>query len=268
MFMETVQIRDLSVSKVILGGNPFSGFSHQGPQRDLEMRRYYTVARIKQTLRHAERMGVNTHISRADPHVTRYLLEYWDEGGQIQWIAQTCPELGSIERGIETAIAGKAKACCIHGGAMDSLLASHQLDRIPGAMDMIHQAGMAAGFAGHDPRVLDWAEQAGLDADFYMCSYYNLAHRDTRGERVSGMPEWFNHQDRLVMTQLIRRLSKPAIHYKVLAGGRNSPREAIECAARSMRPQDAMCLGVFTKHKPDMLAEDIRLLEDSLVNAG
>jgi len=52
----------------------------------------------------------------------RVLLEYWNEGGVIQWIAQTCPELGSISRGIENAISEGAKVCFIHGGQMDFLL--------------------------------------------------------------------------------------------------------------------------------------------------
>jgi hypothetical protein len=31
-----------------------------------------------------------------------------------------------------------------------------------------------------------------------------------------------------------------------------------------MRPGDAVCVGVFTRDKPDMLAQDVRLLEAAL----
>jgi len=93
--MQQVHIGGLSVSRLIIGGNPFSGFSHQGSARDEEMKHYYTTERIKATLHEAERVGINTHIGRADHHVMRFLLEYWDEGGTLQWIAQTCPELGA-----------------------------------------------------------------------------------------------------------------------------------------------------------------------------
>ena len=81
--MDTVNIGELSVSRLIIGGNPFSGFSHQGSARDMEMRHYYTTERIKQTLSEAQALGINTHISRADHHVMRVLLEFWDEGGAI-----------------------------------------------------------------------------------------------------------------------------------------------------------------------------------------
>ena len=186
--MDTILLGNVPISKLIIGGNPFSGFSHQGRERDLEMKRYYTVERIKQTLRMAEELGVNTHLGRADHHVMRMLLEYWDEGGTIQWIAQTCPEIGSIQRGVQNAINGGAKACFIHGGEMDFRLAQNKLDEVPEAIAKIKEAGMPAGIAGHNPRVFEWAERT-LDLDFYMCSYYNSAHRDERAEHVSGTPE-------------------------------------------------------------------------------
>ena len=58
---------------------------------------YYTTRRIKETFARAEELGVNTHTSRADHHIMRVLLEYWDERGSIQWFAQQCPLLGSID---------------------------------------------------------------------------------------------------------------------------------------------------------------------------
>ena len=50
MSIEQVQFAGLSVSRFIIGGNPFSTVSHQGQARDLEMRQRYTTARIKATL--------------------------------------------------------------------------------------------------------------------------------------------------------------------------------------------------------------------------
>lgn len=35
--LSRVRIGDLEVSRLILGGNPFSGFSHQSPEMDQEM---------------------------------------------------------------------------------------------------------------------------------------------------------------------------------------------------------------------------------------
>jgi hypothetical protein len=265
--MPTVKIGNLSVSRLIIGGNPFSGFSHQGTARDLQMRHYYTVSRIKEALRQAEQLGINAHLSRADHHVMRYLMEYWDEGGQLLWLAQTCPELGPIDRGVENAIAGNARACHIHGGVVDFLFANQQLQEVPEAVAKIRGAGMAAGIAGHDPKVFEWAEEH-LDVDYYLCSYYNSAHRDKRAEHVSGTPEWFSAADRDIMAKLIQRLSKPVIHFKVLAAGRNEPKEAFDFVAQHLRPQDAVCVGIYTKEHPNGMEENLRLLEDGLQRAG
>lgn len=263
----TVRIGNVVVTRFIIGGNPFSGFSHQTPERDLEMVRYFTTARIKETLRRAESLGVNTHIGRADHHIMRMLFEYWDEGGRIQWFAQTCPEVGDIERAVHNAVRGKASACFIHGGVMDNLYANSRLEAVPDAIARIRDAGMPAGIAGHNPKVFEWAEER-LDVDFYMCSYYNSAHRDSHAEHVSGMAEWFLEEDRQAMTGLIQRLSKPVIHYKVMAAGRNRPDEALTVVANHLRPQDAVCVGIYPREHPGMLEENLRLLETALAEAG
>jgi len=192
----------------------------------------------------------------------RVLLEYWDEGGTIQWFAQTCPELGSIEQGVRNAIRGGARACYVHGGVMDHLYAQGRLDEVPPALAQIRDAGMPAGIAGHNPKVFEWADEH-LDVDFYMCCYYNPSTRDENPEHVPGAREWFKDEDRVEMTRVIRVLSKPAIHYKVLAAGRNDPREAFAFVAAHLRPQDAVAVGIYTGDKPDMLEEDVRLFEES-----
>jgi hypothetical protein len=258
--MEYVQLGNLCVSQFILGSNPFSGFSHQDSDMDREMMRYFTTQRIKQTLHQAESFGINTLIARVDHHVLRFLLEYWDEGGSIQWFAQTCPEVGDSQTCVSRAISGGAKACHIHGGLMDYLFTQNRLEEIPVVIQRIRDNGMLAGIAAHNPKVIEWAE-SNLDVDYYMCSYYNASHRDERAEYISGMEEWFLEEDRRIMTGLIQRLSHPAIHYKVMAAGRNDPVEAFEVAAQSMRPGDMVCIGIFPKENPDMLKENIDLLQ-------
>ena len=262
--MEQIPLHHLTVSRFILGSNPFSGFSHQGVDRDLAMKRYFTTSRIKEALRQAEALGITTLIARMDHHVMRLLLEYWDEGGALQWFAQTCPEVGDHQACVSRAIHGGAKACHVHGGVMDYLLAQGRQDEVQPVVNMIRDGGLLAGIAGHNPQVFAWAEDH-LDVDYYMCSYYNAAHRDQRAEHVSGMAEWFLDEDRQIMTRLIPSLRRPAVHYKVLAAGRNDPAAAFDVVAQALRPQDAVCVGVYPGDKPDMLAEDVQLFTRALV---
>ena len=260
--VDKVKLGSLEVSRVILGSNPFSGFAHQTPEAASEMRHYYTVARIKEAMHQAEAAGITTIIARADTHVIRTLMEYWDEGGLLDWVAQTCPGVGPTEKVARMAIDGGAKAVFVHGGVMDYSFANDDFADPLAGIELIRSAGLPVGAAGHNPKVFAWARK-NLDLDFYMCSYYNAAHRDRGAEKVSGMAEWFHDADRAVMAETIAGLSKPAIHYKVLAAGRNDPAEALAFAAGAMRPGDAVCVGVFTKHKPDMIAEDVRLFEEA-----
>jgi hypothetical protein len=147
---------------------------------------------------------------------------------------------------------------------MDHLLAQRRLREIPAVVERIRERGMLAGIAGHNPKVFEWAE-VNLDVDYYMCSYYNSASRDERAEHVSGMEEWFRESDRQVMTDLIQGLSRPVIHYKVMAAGRNDPGEAFAYVAAKMRAGDAVCVGIFAKENPGMLERDIGLLERGLL---
>lgn len=261
--MKNVKIGSVTVSRFIIGGNPFSGFSHQSVDRDGEMRHYYTTERIKQTLRTAEKLGVRTHISRADHHVIRYLMEYWDEGGKINWLAQTCPEVGSMDRGVQNAIAGGASGCHIHGGVMDYLVLNKQTKPLPDAIKMIRDAGLAAGIAGHNPKVFQWAHDH-LDVDYFMCSHYNPTNRAAGAEHVHGAQEWFNEPDRSAMMKVVAKLDRPVIHYKILAAGRNDPAAAFAFAAAHMKPADAVCVGVFTGDDAAMIRKDIALLDRSL----
>lgn len=264
MSISAVKFGSLTVSKLIIGGNPFSGISHQSPQRDSEMMRFFTTARIKETLRQAESLGINTFIGRADKHIVRLLAEYWEEGGTIQWIAQTCPEFGSPLAGVNAAIRGGASAVYLHGGQMDYMVAQNQLHEAVTAIERVKEAGLPVGIAGHQPDGHIWANENNIGLDFHMCSYYNPSPRDKDAAHHPGQAEVYDPEDRARMVAILPTLKAPAIHYKIFAAGRNDPKEAFAFVSQHLRPQDAVCIGVYPKDKPEMIAEDLRLLEESL----
>jgi len=81
---------------------------------------------------------------------------------------------------------------------------------------------------------------------------------------VSGYPEQYLEEDRKAMTSLIKTLSKPVIHYKIMAAGRNKLDEAFAYVAKSMRSGDAVCVGIFAKDAPLMLQDDVSTFEQAL----
>ena len=128
--MDTVNLAGVETSRFILGSNPFSGFGHQGVDHDLEMTRYYTTQRIKETLFEAEELGITTLLARTGSHMMRILLEYRDEGGKLQWFSQLIPDEGPLENHIRRAHSMNATACHIHGGVMDYLVAQNRTDEV------------------------------------------------------------------------------------------------------------------------------------------
>jgi len=262
-----VTLGGVSVSRFMIGANPFGGYAHQTRERDEEMRNWYTMERVKECYRLAEDAGVTTHLGRADEFIMRALREHWNEGGGLTWVAQTCPGVGSIRHGVNNAIQGRAKCCFIHGGEMDYRVANGETAEISDAIQMIKDHGMAAGTAGHRTETVRWAADH-LDLDFFMTSYYNPDDRTRQAHRNYELEEYYGPEHREAMCALIQELPAPAIHYKVLAAGRNDPHEAFAFVAVAYRPGDAVCVGIFTKEGRDMVVEDVELLERALRALG
>lgn len=260
MSLQKVRIGPAQVSRLTIGGNPFSGFSHQSPQRDAEMRAYYTVARIKEALAKAEAAGIDTLFARADNHVMRLLAEYWNEGGTIQWFAQTASERPDYMRNIQTAADNGARGCYLHGGQTDFYWMRGETEHFARALEKIRSLGMAAGIAGHAPEPHEWIRDH-LDPDFQLCCYYDPSPRAERPDHVPTDAEKFTpaHRDRMAGT--IRTLKAAAVHYKVLAAGRTPVGEALEYVAGVIRPQDIVLVGVYLGDGPGMIEEDVALFE-------
>ncbi|MBW7995592.1 MAG: hypothetical protein FVQ81_03250 [Candidatus Glassbacteria bacterium] len=261
--MDYVDISGKKVSRIILGTNPFSGFSHQGLDRDREMIRFYTARKVLDTMHEAQRLGINTVIARTDNFVIRMLMEFEQEGGSLQWFAQTCPEVGPQEMCIERAAAMNAPACHLHGGVADHLYLNGRLDEFKPLVAMIKERGMLAAIAAHQPEVFEWAAE-NLELDYFMCSYYNPIPRGRDPRHVSGQEEVYEQAHRERVTGLIQTLPAPAIHYKVMAAGRNDPAEALGYVAGKLRPDDPVCIGVYTADKQNMIAENIDLLDAAM----
>ncbi|MCL4215842.1 MAG: hypothetical protein KJ052_02380 [Candidatus Hydrogenedentes bacterium] len=255
------------ISRFILGSNPFGGYAHQTKERDNEMVDWYTMERVKQCYKKAEAAGITTTVGRTDDFILRALREFRNEGGAIQWIAQTCPGVGTFAHGINTAVRGNAIACFLHGGELDYRVAGGETTEVFDAIKMIKDHGMLAGCAGHCTDTIQWAAD-NLDLDFFMTCYYNPDDRRNQANRNYDVPEYYGSEHRDAMCALIQQLPAPAIHYKVLAAGRNDPAEAFAYVATKMRPLDACCVGMFLKDDPDMIQKDIDFFEGALGEAG
>ena len=261
--MRKIEFGDVQVTRLVTGGNPFSGFSHQGPERDREMMSYYSTANIKQALQKAEQAGINTFFGRTDRHVRRLLLEYWDEGGTIQWFGQTASEYEDQVKAVYQAAAAGAKGVYIHGGIVDYWFVQKRMDMLKAALDAMRDAGVVAGFAAHIPEAHLWIRD-NLEPDFQMCCYYNPSPRGDSPHHVSGHHEKWDVGDRERMLEVIKTIPWPVVHYKVFGGGNRPREEGWQALAENMRENDLVCIGHYIKENPNMMAENVATI-DSLI---
>jgi len=103
------------VSRLICGGNPFSGYSHVSAELDREMIEYYDMPKLQAALQECSRQGITAFQSRGDRHQMRMFLEYRQNGGTLQWIAQTASEFASMEANIAEIVRYKPIAVYHHG---------------------------------------------------------------------------------------------------------------------------------------------------------
>ena len=165
--MPVGKIGNVTVSRLIIGGNQFSGWSHS---RDLKYLRdlfkaYATEKNILATLRLAEENGVNTIITSD----SSYLRKYWkDWGGQMQWIAQVHPKTDDVTSDIKRAIDAGAIGAYVQGGVGDSFVKGGRVDLLGKAVEFIKSNRVLAGIGGHSLEVPKAVEKAGIQPDFYM----------------------------------------------------------------------------------------------------
>jgi len=261
--MRKVKIGDALVSGLCIGGNPFSGFSHQTPERSRRMVAYYTPARIVETLAAAERVGINTFVGRTDEHILGIIAEYRKTGGAIQWFAQVSfglDEPARWEEWLARSVEAGATGAYIHGGVVDYWYANGMFDEFHRSLAGMRRAGVVAGFAGHKPEAHEWIRD-NLEVDFQMCSHYNPTDRSLHPEHVTEGEQWLE-EDRRRMLEVIATIAGPVVHYKVFAGGNRPVIPAFDVLGKAMRPVDVVCVGIFTEDDPEMISRDVALFEE------
>lgn len=248
MKLSTVSIASHNITRLIIGGNPYSGISHQSPAASKAMEDYYTTRRIMDDLSQAEQSGINTVLARADRHIMRALNEYWNAGGTIKWIAQTPKqtEYSDLNQYLKIIARYNPIAIYHHGGTTDTLYIDGQLDSLVDFLQRVRDVGFAVGIGTHDPQILKYCYTEGYDVDFFVCALYNhTRHR-----------EMYLPDDRDTAVSVIKAVPKPIIAIKVLAAGRNEPTVAFQFALENIKPTDAMAVGMYTQYHPDQIRQN------------
>ena len=273
MLLPTVSLGPHQITRLIIGGNPFSGGSHVSADMDKDFVDYYSNENIKKALFECERSGLNTMQSRGDRHIRRMINEYRNDGGTLQWIAQTASEFASLPANVQQIAAAGAIAIYHHGARTDNLWRDGRIDEVQELLKLMRDLGVQVGLGTHIPEVIEYSEERGWDVDFYMACVYNLS-RERRESAVTAGPsdrEGYLDEDRDVMCGTIRQTPKPCLACKILAASRNTHtpealKAAFEHVFQNIKPTDAVIAGIFQKYK-NQVAENAEIVRSTLAEA-
>ena len=251
----TVDFCGLNPPRLIIGANPFGGFSHQNKERDEEMVAYSTPERIRETWARAEAAGINTMITNNEtPHVLEAVSAYLSEGGKLQWIAQVSgSRSASMAEAIDQAVDIGCKAMYFHGGVVDKLYSEGDAATLESWVAHAHSRGVPVGVAGHAPETHFWVDDLGL-VDFHAVCFFNC------GSLHAGKGHKFRLADLAPAAECVRRLAKPCIAYKVMAAGRIDATIAFEYAFENIKPTDVVNIGVHRGDRDDMVEADVTIV--------
>jgi hypothetical protein len=257
--LPATKLGTLEVTRLVMGGNPISGFSHGS--RDREMTDYFTTANIKALFRRLEKNGINTVFLRADRHIMRVLREYWNEGGTLQWVAQSAPEWTGLSN-IDAAKAFGAKAIYLHGGSIDGCFEQGDFESPRRQLEHVREIGLPVGVASHVPDNIRKVIDMGWEADFFMICLYNIP--GYRGKLSTSQDEKFKEGDRAKALALFKQIDKPCAAYKILAAGRCDPRQAFEEVCTHIKPIDLINVGMYPPDSPKIVEENATLARELL----
>jgi hypothetical protein len=231
-----------------------------------EMMDYYSADNCVRTLFQAQEQGINTYIALADPFVLRVIRQFRLDGGKMNILFQTYP---AIDLAVNLPMMMKCDPIAIYhqGGTADYMVESGEAGQLRDRLRLIHDTGVPVGLGTHEPGTVLKAEEENWGADFYMTCLYN-ARRTQRGQQsgfITGKHKElvFYPDDRFLMFDVIRRVKKPCIAFKIFAGGQifygKTPEQipaAAEAAFRetydNIKSGDLACIGVFQKCKDEL----------------
>jgi len=272
------------VSRLIVGSNPMFGYSHVNRQYDMHMREWYTDERIVKVLSDCEKAGINTWQASFNWDMKRIFPKLRGAGCNIQFICLAAswhfdekmgrtPEevLDGTVKCAQAAAEFKPIGIAFHGHATDLLFRAGKIDLLKTYIDRVHDLGVAAGISTHNPKILDTLHEKGFSNEFYMAGLQYLSrHPEDWMKEIGTVPldEGWIASDPPKMAEVVRKVDKPSLVYKVLAAGRKCNSEeqksqAIAWAYKNIKPIDATIIGLYPRYS-DQVTETVKMVREAL----
>jgi hypothetical protein len=246
-----------TMGRMILGGNLLTHYTHS---RDLRYvynlaAHYNTPEKIKETLRIAEAHGANATVIHTAKGVLDGMRAYKKEGGKLKWIV--CPTAR-----ISDDMKDYAKGCkeCADAGVDSLYLWGVHADRMTGkpdlfkkAVDVMKSFNLPVGIAAHQLSVIEVCEREKVECDYYLKT---LHHHNYPSAKLNHDSSWCNDPNKVI--EVMAKVEKPWIAYKIMAAGAIKPKNAMEYAFQN--GADFVVCGMFDYE----IDEDSRLANEVL----
>ena len=262
--LPTIRLGKYEVTRLILGANPFYGFSHFNRLFDQHMLEWSTPENVLKTVRACEENGINTWQFSDARRGLEDIQRYREQGGKIQWILLSSRRMEEDLSWIPKIARMGPIGIVHHGGTTDRRWRAGEQGKIQDFLKAVRDSGVLVGLSTHNPLVVEEVESRGWDIDFFMTCVYRLTRTEQEivnllGQRPLG--EVYLPQDPPRMFRAIRQTRKPCLAFKILAAGRltDSP-ESIERAFRTafenIKPTDAVIVGMYPRYS-DQVRENV-----------
>ena len=274
----TGKLGNLQVSRLFLGCNQVSGYSHSRDLRYVSrlMEEYQTDERVMDTWQLAEELGINTVLSDPFEKPVRIMKRYRKErGGKMQWISEVHPNMSyydtrlpHIKEHLKQLVDYEPTAIYVQGGVCDSFVDRGLLDELGEALELMKKTGLPSGLGAHSIESPKACIKAGLQPDFYMKTYHSEDYFSAipKAQRVEFQivrPSPLNRDNMWdirpeVTRQEMARVEKPWIAFKVMAAGAIPAEKGFRFAYQG--GADFICAGMFDFQ----LKEDAKLAKQIL----
>lgn len=255
-----IKLGSHDVTRLIIGSNPFNGYSYGIYSLDHHMREWSTEENIAKTLRMAEQSGINTHQFSYNPKGMAGLKRHQAEGGKLNWILLGGGEMkDNLALIPQTAKLGPL-GIVHHGGVTDQRFRAGEIDKVHTFLKTVRQSGVLVGLSTHDPKIIEYVEERNWDIDFYMACFYQFSRTKEEIKQMLGelpLGKVFLEGDPARMCKVIRATKKTCLGFKILAAGRSaeSPKEldaAFRFAFGNIKPNDAVIVGMYPRFKDEV----------------
>lgn len=254
--LPTVKFGKAEITRLIIGSNPFYGYSHFNRILDAHMREFYTVERKIQVLKSAERNGIGTWQLHYNEQPLADYLHYRELGGRMNIVLLADFELMNNPKILPQVVA-KMHPLGIghHGNRTDDRFRAGEKWKVKEFCKMVRDTGVMVGVSAHNPAVFDVIESEDWDVDYYQTCLYRVSRtaEEARAEfREAPVGETYMENDPERMCKMIRATKKPCLAFKVFGAGRRidsaeEREKAVRFALANIKPADAIIMGMYPR---------------------